>query len=306
MQYPIDDATNVESWHLTPEQIEQFDTLGFIKLRNRIPSNLLSKLQHESKIIEQQAAHWLSTNARRQDFFVTTNLFSFYLNRLLHFHRYAEKSALAIMGCPHFLAPAQSLCGLDCVPCADTMVFKHPNTDSQMPWHQDLIYPSSDYKMATFGIYLDDANQHNGAITFIPATQHQHQNICQFEQQPPLHAQRVDANAGDIIIHNPMIVHSSVKNTAKKRRTLYYQMRPLQALLDFKGWTRQLIHNRLSLLFNAANQYQLHFSQTNETPLNLKHCDDWRCQPIDGLLDELYRIPLPLDNANYCQPKGRF
>ena len=301
MQYPTGGETQATPWHLTAEQIEQFDNLGFIKLPGLIPQSILSKLQNEASIIERQAAHWLNTNARKQDFFVTTNLFSLHLNRLLHFHRYAEKPTLAVLGCPELLAPAQSLCGSDCVPTVDMMIFKQPNNDSHIPWHQDLIYPSKKYRIATFGIYLDDANEQNGAITFIPGTQHQRQDICQYEKKQPKKAHRVDANAGDVIIHNPMIVHASNTNTGLKRRTLYYEMRPLQALLNHQHWPKELIHNRLSLLFNAVNQFQLHFCQSNEKPLPLHHCDDWRCQPIDGVLDQLYSIAVPFDTVNYCK-----
>lgn len=201
MQYPTDHETNIVSWHLTPEQIEQFDKRGFIKLHNRIPNNLLSKLQHQADLIEQQAARRLNANARRQDFFVTSTLFSLYLNRLLHFHRYAEKSTLAVLGCPQLLAPAQSLCGLDCVPSKDMMVFKHPNNDSLIPWHQDFIYPSCDYRIATFGIYLEDANENNGAITFIPASHHQTHNTCRYDITPPSNAEQMSANAGLSLIH---------------------------------------------------------------------------------------------------------
>ena len=301
MQYPQHSKSNTTTWHLTPSQIEQFDQQGYIKLDQQIPFPLLSKLQHEADVTEQQAAHWLSNNARKEDFALSTSLFNIQLNRLLHFHRYVNQSTLGVLGSPYILAPAQSLCGLECVPSIDMMVYKHPSCESHIPWHQDLIYPHQQYRVATIGIYLEDANLGDGALKIIPGSQFAQHDMCHFMTHKPQKFIEIAAKAGDVIIHNPMVVHASDKCRHHKRRTLYYEMRPLKALLFDNAWTRKLIHQRLNLMYTATHQFELHFSAQPCCQLTLNHCTDWRCKPLEDMLDILYRDPLPFDSVNYCQ-----
>lgn len=301
MQYPQDDHSLLTPWHLTNEQIQHFDQQGYIKLEQHIPNVLLSKLQHQADIIERQAAQWLHNKARKEDFFITTNLFTTHLNRLLHFHRYADKSILGLLGSPHILAPAQSLCSLDCVPTVDMMLFKQPMSDSAIPWHQDLIYPSTRYRVATFGIYLEDANAGDGALQIVPNSHLKEQDICHYIKHPPQNSVEITAKTGDVIIHNPMCVHKSDKATKDKRRTLYYEMRPLQALLNNDSWTRKLIHQRLTILSTAVVEFAKNCSELSNCQITLNHCTDWCCKPIDHHIDELYSTPVPFDTVNYCQ-----
>ena len=298
-------------WHLSQAEISQFDKLGFVKLEQRIPKSLLEQLIHGAERLNDLAFEQLEQAKQNPDFVFNKSLFFTFLNRALHFNLYAQLPALDVLGCPQVLAIAESLCGTNFIPTIDMMVFKHQHNHAVIPWHQDLIYPSEQYRIATIGIYLDDAEQDDGALQILPQTQHHKQDICAIIDAKPKNYVQLSAKAGDIIVHNPMCVHSSnTLNHQKLRRTLYYECRPIESLFINKDWNEQLISQRLGLLNLATTQYRTNhpeqspFKLRHQLPPNLSHLLPSKVTPSAKTLSDCYFTPLPFDSANACHRKS--
>ena len=289
-------------WHLSQQQIEQFDQLGYIILEQRLPSEFLHLLQQSAAQIEQTALEQFNSQSKNSDFLFNNSFFNTFLNRALHFHLYGQPETLAILGCPQLLAAAESLCGTNVIPTVDMMVFKHQYNHAIIPWHQDIIYPSDQYRIATMGIYLEDAKAGDGALRILPRSQHKKHDICQIMADDPQDFVEIAAKAGDVVIHNPMCVHgSSMMLKQSQRRTIYYEYRPIETLFTHSDWNEQLIKQRIQLFDRALKYFKLHCK--DQPSFNKRHEERFTLYPPALDLNECYLQPLPFNTANFCSLK---
>jgi ectoine hydroxylase-related dioxygenase (phytanoyl-CoA dioxygenase family) len=291
-------------WHLTPQQIAQFDQQGYLLLPQRLQSDALQKLRVHADLIHEQAHIVLKKTASRQkkmttDFAFSDSYFQSYLNRLLHFHLYAGYESLFILGCPQLLAAVESLCGTDFLPTVDMMIFKQRGNEKDISWHQDLIYQTDCYRVIAAGIYLENSESGEDALCVIPGSQHARHDICEIIKKPPDTIIDIAVNAGDILIHNPMIIHSSKRLSSQNwRRTLYYEFRPLQQLLNEESWPDKLINRRFNLLATSLREYHKQNLQAEEFQW---HFNNPKFQPqIIDSLRSVYLDPIPFNTANFC------
>jgi ectoine hydroxylase-related dioxygenase (phytanoyl-CoA dioxygenase family) len=248
---------------------------------------MISQLRKKIDTVQANAHAALKQNKQSSDMVFSMTFFKTFLNRLLHFHLHAGVESLAILGCPQLLAPIESLCGEQFITTVDMLVIKHKENDAKIPWHQDLIYPSNQYRVATAGIYLDDSYQAQDALKLIASTSSSKQDICAIERNPPTSIIEVPAKAGDILIHNPMMVHSSNNITGQStRRTLYYEFRPLEQLKNQNAWQQPLLDQRLNLMKTAQAIYA-------------KNKNGTTCQVIEDIAS-LYLETVPFNSANFC------
>jgi hypothetical protein len=119
------------------------------------------------------------------------------------------------------------------------------------------------------GIYLDDANQDDGCLIYVPGTQHQLQPIESIEEKygwsPPGVVQQ-PAKAGDILVQDMMVLHGSgPRRTEGKRRTIYLEVRPFEAFLEedrvhenwleLRGsWTGKILEFDLGGIYTEAEK----------------------------------------------------
>jgi hypothetical protein len=295
---------NRTRWHLSEAQIEQFDTQGFLVLHDRIPPSLLSMLQDKADLVQTNAHAALKQNSAAKDLVFTYAYFQPFLNRVLHFHLWAGFDSLIPLGCPQLLSLAESLCGCDFVTTVDMFIYRHKNSEVTLPWHQDLIYQSNKYRVATAGIYLDDSNEGDGALKVIPNTQWDKQDICAIVDNPPDSSSNkvveIAVKAGDILIHNPMMVHCSESLTKQAvRRTLYYEFRPMAQVVEEETWPGKLLTRRLDLQATALNLYQSSYPGANQFEWQL--APQWRNERmVTKTLQPLYLDPIPFNTANFC------
>ncbi len=287
-------------WHLSEAQIQQFDTQGFLVLHKRIPAALLSMLQDKADVVQANAHAALKQNNLAKDLVFSYAYFQPFLNRVLHFHLWAGIDSLMPLGCPQLLSLAESLCGCDFINTVDLFIYRHKNSEVKLPWHQDLIYQSNKYRVATVGIYLDDSNEGDGALKVIPNTQWHKQDICAIIDNPPKNSIEIKVKAGDIVIHNPMIVHCSESLTKQAvRRTLYYEFRPMAQVVGEETWPEKLLTRRLDLQATALNLYQSSYPQFEQFKWQL--APQWRDERIVAkTLQPFYLTPIPFNTANFC------
>lgn len=295
---PLNCPAPASQWHLTAEQIQQFDQQGFILLPDRLPIRFLASLKDKANLIEQNAHAALKQNAQDSDHVFTCTFFQTFLNRVLHFHLHAGFDSLDVLGCPQLLSLAESLCGMDFVPTIDMLIYKHDRNQAPIPWHQDLIYQSDQYRVATVGLYLDDSNIADGALKIIPNTQDKKQDICAIVDNPPDNVVEIPVKAGDILIHNPMMVHCSGDVTGQdKRRTLYYEFRPMAQVINEETWPQKLLQRRLTLLATGLDLYRKRHPEAAQ--FNWRAADRHLLSGVETF-ESLYQDPVPFNTANFC------
>ncbi len=125
----------------------------------------------------------------------------------------------------------EDLIGPNIIAWASHYFCKTAHDKKIVPWHQDASYwPISPARTVTAWLAIDDADEENAAMQFIPGTHKLghlewkkadkpavlHQEIPEITQygKPVL----VNLKAGEISLHADMMVHGSTPNTSNRRR----------------------------------------------------------------------------------------
>lgn len=135
---------------------------------------------------------------------------------------------------PRILDYVEDLIGPNLISTMTHYFSKEPGDEKQVVWHQDASYwPLTPSKVATVWLAIDDADEANGAMQFIPGS-HRHGQIP-FEPStteeknvlgqsvrgpeefgaPPV---SVCLRAGQISIHTDLLLHGSAPNRSTRRR----------------------------------------------------------------------------------------
>lgn len=234
--YPVE---NDAPQKLTREQIDQYNTLGYIfPLDVFTPEEAAANRAYFDNLMAQAEAkghHSYSINGW-------------------------HKSCAGIYDLvvePRILDYVQDLLGENLI-CWGTHYFcKLPGDEKQVNWHQDASYwPLTPSKTVTVWLAIDDADIENGAMEVIPKS-HVHgqipfekstaedknvlgqsvRNVAQFGESPVA----FEMKAGQISLHTDLLLHGSQPNLSNRRRcglTMRFVPPDVQAL---KGWARNSI-----------------------------------------------------------------
>jgi ectoine hydroxylase-related dioxygenase (phytanoyl-CoA dioxygenase family) len=250
-------------YHLTAEQIRFFDANGYLLLRNWIPDDMLQRLRAASErwIARGQAAeHDPAMDAdERSDYgFATRSNGKRVMWRVNYVHNKGEDASLELLGSPHVLAVAESLCGPSFVPTYESLVFKQEGDGAEVMWHQDAVHPRK-YRIFNYDLYLDHSTAEGGALRVIPASQTGKVDTCAIRDAHgwlPPGVITVEMQPGDVLLHDVMVVHGSPTTDGNAlRRTLYYEFRAAEEILEEGPWDREWIDRRLRLLPVALRRY---------------------------------------------------
>lgn len=241
---------------LDAKHVVQFRSSGYLLIKNAIAPDLLTQLKQYSDDIQTAAFYSMKNGHKHDDFaFSCHNLIPF-LNRIDNFHYHAQLESLRLLGSPLIQAIANSLCSINHICSVDMMILKNKGDDLDLPWHQDVIFEPP-HKVIAIGIYLEDSKVNDGALQLILDSQHRQHHIPTItDNNQQFKWIELAANAGDILIHNPMIVHRSLRLTQQPfRRTLYYEFRDLAQALQ-QNWPSSVIKQRQILENKAINYYR--------------------------------------------------
>lgn len=285
---------------LSEQQLKQFDEQGYAHFPNAITGPLFDQLKADVNATQQWGFARLKQNQAPADFAFTYRYLLPYLNRITQFHLYAGSASLAVLGSPQVLALAQSLCGEKFLPTVDMLILKNQHDELDLPWHQDLIFDSSKYRVIALGIYLEDALAGDGALKLVKGSHGGLQDIDAIMQDSSLEIIEIPAKAGDILIHNPMLVHwSDMLQNQPQRRTLYYEFRPIEQVQDQEQWPVKIIHQRLGILHRALDEFKRQHPEKPQFPvpswLEMAASED------SGSLQDLYAQKIPFRNANFIK-----
>lgn len=246
-------------YHLTEDQLQFFDTYGYVLLKNWIPQDLLKRLQDASDIWMKNGANPSPADPLSVDYKYAKRGDEEVFWRVDYVHNKGESASLELLGSPYVLGVAESMCGRNFVPTYESLVFKQEGDGAPVPWHQDAVHPRQ-YRIFNYDLYLDDSRAGAGALRVIPGTNIQKHDVCAIADQygwDHPDAITVEVNAGDVLLHDVMVVHGSERTEGKAlRRTLYYEFRAAEEILQDGPWDRTWIDRRMRLLPVALRRYQ--------------------------------------------------
>ncbi len=224
--------------------LKAFASDGYFALRQAIPSPYLQRLQQlTAALVVKEGdpdcpSHYLD-NIR-------------YVSCLENIGNKGSLCALELLGSPLILDIAASICGPDFFPMQDFVVVKMlGDSGGIVGWHQDMLHNRTGVPFS-MGIYLDDADAGDGALHVVPGSHISGRDICQLKTEPSI---EIPMQAGDILIHDMMLAHSSgpMQRNAL-RRVLYFVFLPTSQVKNEGLYSDFTIETRTRLL-NLAKQY---------------------------------------------------
>jgi len=158
---------------------------------------------------------------------------------------------------PRLLDLVEDLIGPDIVCWASHFFCKMPHDDKLVPWHQDASYwKLSPARTVTVWLAIDDANDENSAMRFIPRTHNcghlDRLKIDKAKRASVLHLETAGADqmgnpvtnnlkAGQVSLHADMLVHGSAPNQSERRRCgLTIRYCPPDVFFTDENWARSV------------------------------------------------------------------
>lgn len=257
------------SYHLTEEQIRFFDKNGYLVLKQWITGDLLGRLQKagdqwiaEGETLRQKQLSG-ETLAPDDEDLLRDLVFAkrdegevFFRVNYLHAKR--ETVSLELLGSPQVLAVAESLCGENFVPTYESMVFKKAGDGEKIPWHQDAVHTRK-HRVFNFDLYLDASKKDSGALRVVPKSQRVIQDACNVAETYGWELPgviQVELEPGDVLLHDVMVLHGSERTLGKSlRRTIYYEFRSADMILEEGPWDRDWIDRKIRLIPVALRKF---------------------------------------------------
>ncbi|MFF5175617.1 phytanoyl-CoA dioxygenase family protein [Micromonospora sp. NPDC000089] len=236
---------------LTDDEIREFDENGFLVLRGRIDGPLLDRLQAAADqwIGDGQGA--AGDRPRNPDYLYAERPTGPSLFRVDYLHDKANSASLELLGAPALLGIAESLAGPAFVPTYESLVFKQEGDGAPIAWHQDAVHPRR-HRIFNIDVYLDHSRRDEGALRVVPGSQRRPADICALTDAYGWDlpgAVAVELEPGDVLVHDVMLVHGSAPVTGNRlRRTLYYEFRAAEQILDEGPWDAEWVRRRLRLV----------------------------------------------------------
>lgn len=286
-------------YHLSDDQIRFFDEHGYLVLRNWITGELLARLQAAGQAWIAQGEALGESN---EDFLFAQRPYGQVLFRVNYVHNLGQAASLELLGAPQVLAVAESLCGPNFVPTYESMVFKQEGDGEQIPWHQDAVHPSGPYRIFNYDLYLDPSLSGAGALRVIPGSQRQRHDICALRDtygwdHPD--AIEVEMQPGDVLLHNVMVVHGSPHVEGKQlRRTIYYEFRAAEEILEDGPWDRSWIDRRMRLVPLGLAAHESAFPDGDQFTWRVD--DAFRPAPLGSAEAELKVVHQVHMSGAYC------
>ncbi len=289
-------------FHLSREQVQHFDDHGYLILRQWIPPAMLARLRAAGDAwIERGLKATPETDPNHADFGWKKgpNGRTFYA--VGYVHNMGQPASLELLGSPQVLAVVESLTGPNFVPTYESMVFKMTGEGAPIHWHQDAVHPRQ-YRIFNYDIYFDASRSGAGALKVVPGSQTGKVDVCDFDDNHgwnPPSAIEVEMEPGDVLLHDVMVVHGSEPVVGKAlRRTLYYEFRPAEEIVQDGPWDRNWIDRRLRLLPVALRHHAQAFPDAPQFDWHVS--DEFRPLPTGDDAEELRVAHVVNMPGSYC------
>lgn len=229
---------------LSKTQLEAFIQNGFTILSNTVPPVLLEKL----RLLFDEKMNCSDT----ADKVVNTVNGQKYVCNVEYLFKAENRACLELLGSPFILETAETICGADFFLIQEFGVIKMLGDNIEVLWHQDMLHQRTG-NCFTMGIYLDDANAGDGCLRVVPKSHTSGQDICTLKQQPYI---EVPVKAGDILIHDMMLAHSSgLLQHNSLRRVLYFEFLSFKQAVGEGIYSEEQLYHRMRLIQLAIEYY---------------------------------------------------
>ncbi len=275
---------------LDDEQLTSYFSYGFLKLPNIIPQSLLQKLN----ILFDEL---LNTENDTSDKVVHVNKGNKYVANVENVCNKGNLACLELLGYPPILKIAEQICGADFFMIQEFAVIKLLGDEVPVLWHQDM-HNERKGNSFTMGVYLDDANEGDGTLKIIPQSHLSKKDICEIIKEPSM---EIPMQAGGILIHDMMLVHSSEPiRINNKRRVIYFEFLSATHVRAENIYTADLIQRRTRLIFLATYLYNKNNAK-EETFLHSKeNIVDVSEENFMETLHEIYAERIHARPSTYC------
>ncbi|MEJ6473319.1 phytanoyl-CoA dioxygenase family protein [Pseudoalteromonas piscicida] len=214
-------------------KLDFYNNNGFVLFEQTLPSPLLKQLRQLSDTLEDKAKKAQQAGEIANQYYLSTESGEPRLFRYNDLLFEAPELIVELLATPAMLAICEHLCGIGCVPMQCDLVYKYPHPHPHIAWHQGAPHPRN-YAYLNVGIYLDDANVDDGCLRYLPDSQHELVDIYALSNEYGWNIPGVvqqPAKAGDILVQDMMILHSSEpKRSEGSRKTIYVELRPLAGI----------------------------------------------------------------------------
>lgn len=205
-------------------------------------------------------------------------------------------SCLVVLGYPPILSIAEQICGEDFFMIQEFAVIKNLGDNLPVLWHQDMMNERKG-RCFTMGIYLDDANEDDGALCVIPESHLTDLPICEISESAML---QVPVRAGDVLIHDMMLAHKSEPLQENKlRRVLYFEFLSVTHVRLESIYSENLIERRAKLIPIAIRHYQEIYPLQNVFNYKYPISFDMN-KSVAESLQEIYAEPIRARPSAYC------
>ncbi|WP_281301552.1 MULTISPECIES: phytanoyl-CoA dioxygenase family protein [unclassified Iodidimonas] len=220
--------------YLSPDQVQQFNEAGYIKLPKALGPEWLQRLMADIDPIEAGIGDTTLNLEGGRSFRYKADAISFARNLVVH-----SKAVRDLVTSPLFAAIGHDLIGPDLRLYWDQAVYKKPEKARIFPWHQDNGYTFTDPQpYITCWIALNDATRDNGCPWILPGIHRLGTLIhdstpdgirLRGADQPQIEdtAICVPAKAGDMVIFSSLTPHKTGANISNGiRKALIIQLMP--------------------------------------------------------------------------------
>ena len=258
--------------HLTAEQLAFYDDNGYLLLRNWIPQPMLERLQAAGQTwiadgmsADESDPHW-------PDYRFVERPTGSTMWRVDYLHNKGQAASLELLGSPQVLAVAESMCGPNFVPTYEAMVFKQEGDGAAVNWHQDAVHPRT-HRIFNYDLYLDKSKSGGGALWVVPKSHLQKQDVCLLTDTYGWDIPgsiEVEMEPGDVLLHDVMVVHGSPHAEGNRlRRTIYYEFRAAEEIVQDGPWDRDWIDQRMRLVPLGLKRYTQHYPADDQFQWNV-------------------------------------
>ena len=266
---------SMQDYEITPEQKNKLLGDGFTHLPDVLSPEMLQRWR---ELADRYEAESLEAHARGEQIHGACVIEDPVGPRLMRADDILGRdtnAVLDLLACPALLAVARELCTPAAVPMQLDILYKHQHPHPIIMWHQGAPHPRG-YPYLNVGVYLDDADEDDGCLKYVPGTQHELEDICALSEQ---HGWDIPgtveqpARAGDILVQDMMILHGSAPNRSPGcRRTIYIEYRPVAGILESAVQSQEWAELRrrwMGLVVRHSGSQQLWDEWPDELPDDL-------------------------------------
>lgn len=275
---------------LSKTQLTAFTQEGYTILPNAVPVTILERLRQlfDEKMNSDDTTDKAVNTINGQN----------YVCNIEYLFKSNNLACLELLGLPLILETAETICGPGFFLIQEFAVIKMLGDNIEVLWHQDMLHRRTG-NCFTMGIYLDDANAGDGCLRVVPASHTSGKDICTLKQEPYID---VPVKAGDILIHDMMLAHSSgLMQHIPLRRVLYFEFLSFKQAIDENIYSQEQLYNRMRLIQLAVEYY--HQQYPGEKKFVWKNTLDVPAEPVADvheILADIHRSKSLGKPSAYC------